>query len=227
MKFIIIGLGNFGSTLAKKLTDMNHEVIGVDNQMEKVEAIKDKINHAVCLNSKDSAALATLPLHNSDAVIVCIGEDEGASLITSAHLKKMKVKRLISRSVSSIHETILEAMGINEIVRPEEESAFRWARRLTASGFVDSFELTSNYSIIELVVPEKFVGKTIGQVGFNKNYNVIVLTTMRLVKEKNMIGIPKIVKKRSGTATASTVLNEGDVMVLYGHNKNLQNIMED
>ena len=77
------------------------------------------------------------------------------------------------------------------------------------------------------MVPEKFVGKTIGQVGFNKNYNVIVLTTMRLVKEKNMIGIPKIVKKRSGTATASNVLNEGDVMVLNGHNKNLQNIMED
>ena len=77
------------------------------------------------------------------------------------------------------------------------------------------------------MVPEKFVGKTIEEVGFNKNYNVIVLTTMRLVKEKNMIGIPKIVKKRSGTATASNVLNEGDVMVLYGHNKNLQNIMED
>jgi trk system potassium uptake protein len=209
------------------LTDMNHEVIGVDNQMEKVEAIKDEINHAVCLNSKDPAALATLPLHNSDAVIVCIGEDEGASLITSANLKKMKVKRLISRSVSSIHETILEAMGINEIVRPEEESAIRWARRLTASGFVDSFELTSNYSIIEMVVPEKFAGKTIGQIGFNRNYNVIVLTTMKMVKEKNLLGSTKIEKKLSGTATADTALNEGDVMVLYGHNKNLQKLMEE
>ena len=76
------------------------------------------------------------------------------------------------------------------------------------------------------MVPEKFVGKTIEQVGFNKNYNVIVLTTMKLVKEKNLIGAPKIVKKRYGTATAATVLNEGDVMVLYGHNKNLQNLME-
>ncbi len=226
MKFIIIGLGNFGSTLAKKLTDMNHEVIGVDNQMERVEAIKDNIKYAICLNSKDPAALSTLPLKNSDAVIVCIGEDEGASLITSAHLKRMKVKRLISRSVSSIHETILETMGINEIVRPEEESALRWARRLTACGFVDYFELTSDYSIIEMVVPEKFVGKTIEQVGFNKNYHVIVLTTMKLVKEKNLSGTPKIVKKMYGTATASTVLNKDDVMVLYGHNKNLKNLME-
>jgi trk system potassium uptake protein len=91
MKFIIIGLGNFGSTLAEKLTNMHHEVIGVDNQMEKVEAIKDKISLAVCLNSKDPESLTTLPLKNSDAVLVCIGEDEGASLITSAHLKKLKV----------------------------------------------------------------------------------------------------------------------------------------
>lgn len=227
MKFIIIGLGNFGSTLAEKLTNMDHEVIGVDNQMEKVDAIKDRISYAVCLNSKDPEALNTLPLLNSDAVIVCIGEDEGASLITTAHLIKMRVPRLISRSVSSIHETILEAMGINEIVRPEEESAIRWARRLTSSGFIDSFELTSDYSIVEMEVPEKFAEKTIGQVGFNKNFNVIVLTTMKQVKERNLIGVSKMVKKLYGTATAETLLNRGDVMVVYGHKKNIEKLLAD
>jgi trk system potassium uptake protein len=227
MKFIIIGLGNFGSTLAEKLTNMDHEVIGVDNQMEKVEAIKDKISLAVCLNSKDPESLNTLPLKNSDAVIVCIGEDEGASLITTAHLKRLKVHRLISRSVSPIHETILETMGITEIVRPEEESAIRWARKLTASGFIDSFELTSDYSIVEMVVPDKFSGKTIGQIGFNKNYQVIVLTTIKQVKERNLIGASKLVKKLYGTATAETLLNEGDVMVIYGHKKNIQRLLEE
>ncbi|MBW6534271.1 MAG: TrkA family potassium uptake protein [Mariniphaga sp.] len=227
MKFIIIGLGNFGNTLAEKLTNMNHEVIGVDNQMEKVDAIKDRISYAVCLNSKDPEALNTLPLQNSNAVIVCIGEDEGASLITTAHLKRMKVPRLISRSVSPIHETILEAMGITEIVRPEEESAIRWARRLTSSGFIDSFELTSDYSIVEMVVPEKFAGKTIGQIGFNKNFRVIVLTTMKQVKERNLLGTAKLVKKLYGTATAETVLNKGDVMVIYGHKKNIAKILEN
>lgn len=227
MKFIIIGLGNFGSTLAEKLTNMNHEVIGVDIQMEKVEAIKDKINHAVCLNSKDHGALTTLPLKNSDAVIVCIGEDEGASLITTAHLKKMKVTRLISRSVSPIHETILEAMGINEIVRPEEESAVRWARKLTSDSYLDSMELTRDYSIIEMTVPEKFVGKTIGQIGFNKNYNVIVLTTLKQVKERNILGASKFARNITGTATADTILNEGDIMVLYGHKKNIERLLEE
>ncbi len=227
MRFIIIGLGNFGNTLAEKLTNMNHEVIGVDNQMEKVEAIKDRISYAVCLNSKDPEALNTLPLQNSNAVIVCIGEDEGASLITTAHLKRIKVPRLISRSVSPIHETILEAMGITEIVRPEEESAIRWARRLTSSGFIDSFELTSDYSIVEMEVPGKFVGKTIGQIGFNKNFRVIVLTTMTQVKERNLLGTAKLVKKLYGTATAETVLNKGDVMVIYGHKKNIQRLLEE
>lgn len=227
MRFIIIGLGNFGSTLSEKLTGMDHEVIGVDNQMEKVDAIKDRISYAVCLNSKDPEALNTLPLQNSNAVIVCIGEDEGASLITTAHLKKMKVPRLISRSVSSIHETILEAMGITEIVRPEEESAIRWARRLTTSSFIDSFELTSDYSIVEMEVPEKFAGKTIGQIGFNRNFRVIVLTTMKQVKELNLLGTAKLVKKLYGTATAETVLNKGDVMVIYGHKKNIAKILED
>jgi len=227
MKFIIIGLGNFGSTLAEKLTSMDHEVIGVDNQMEKIEAIKDKIYHAVCLNSKDHDALTTLPLKNSDAVIVCIGEDEGASLITTAHLKKMNVSRLISRSVSPIHETILEAMGINEIVRPEEESAARWAKKLTSGSFLDSMELTKEYSIIEMIVPEKFIGKTIGQIGFNKNYNVIVLTTLQQVKERNILGASKLTRKIFGTATASTILNKGDIMVLYGHKKNIERLMED
>jgi trk system potassium uptake protein TrkA len=227
MKFIIIGLGNFGSTLAEKLNNLGHEVIGVDNQMEKVEAIKDKISYAVSLNSKDPEALNTLPLLNSDAVIVCIGEDEGASLITTAHLKKMQVPRLISRSVSSIHKTILEAMGISEIVSPEEESAVRWARKLTTSGIIDSFELTSDYSIVEMEVPEKFAGKTIGQVGFNRNFHVIVLTTMKQVKERNLLGTAKLVKKLYGTATAETVLNKGDVMVIYGHKKNIQRLLEE
>jgi trk system potassium uptake protein TrkA len=213
--------------LAEKLNNLGHEVIGVDNQMEKVEAIKDKISYAVSLNSKDPEALNTLPLLNSDAVIVCIGEDEGASLITTAHLKKMQVPRLISRSVSSIHKTILEAMGISEIVSPEEESAVRWARKLTTSGIIDSFELTSDYSIVEMEVPEKFAGKTIGQVGFNRNFHVIVLTTMKQVKERNLLGTAKLVKKLYGTATAETVLNKGDVMVIYGHKKNIQRLLEE
>jgi len=229
MKFIIIGLGNFGSSLAEKLTQLGHEVIGVDNKPEKVDAIKDKVTHAMCLDCKCQDSVKNLPLNNTDIVVVSIGEDEGANLLTTALMKKMNVPRLISRSVSQIHETILEAMEITEIVRPEEETAERWAKKLTTHGVIDSFELTEKYSIVEAKVPKKFAGKTIGEVGFNRDFNILVLTIMKNVKEKSIFGIFKKVSKLQieGVASADTLLVEGEIMVLYGHNEDIQDLLKD
>lgn len=227
MRYIVIGLGTFGTSLSVKLTEQGHEVIGVDNQMEKVEALKESITHAISLNSKDELAIKSLPLKTTDVVIVCIGEDEGANIMTTALLKKMNVKRIISRSISPLHETILEAMGITEIVSPEQETAERWAKKLTTEGVYNSFELNKEYSILEAHVPEKYYGKTIGEIGFNKNFNVLVLTIMRQVEEKNMIGMSRTVNKVQEHATASTVLNEDDIMVLYGKNDNIKKLLEE
>jgi trk system potassium uptake protein TrkA len=228
MKFIIIGLGNFGASLAEKLTRLGHEVIGIDKQIEKVEEIKDKITHAICMDCKHQNAINSLPLKNTDVVIVSIGEDEGANLLTTALLKKMNIPRLISRSVSQVQETILEAMEVTEIVRPEEETAERWAKKLTTTGLLDSFELTDNYSIIEVKVPKKFVGKTIEEVGFSRDYQVIVLTIMKNVKERTLFGVFSKVSKLQieGVATAGTILDEGDIMVLYGHNEDIKDLLK-
>lgn len=98
MKFTIIGLGNFGLALAEKLTHLGHEVIGVDKNIQKIEDNKDKITHAICLDCSYQAAVNSLPLKNTDVVIVAIGEDVGANLLTTALMKKMDIPRLISRS---------------------------------------------------------------------------------------------------------------------------------
>ena len=120
-------------------------------------------------------------------------------------------------------------MKITEIVRPEVETAERWAKKLTTSGMVDSFELTDQYSVVEVVIHGKFVGKTIEEVGFNKDYNVIVLTIMKTVSEKNKIGDFKKEPKLQiqGVAKAETILNEGDIMVLYGNNKDIRSLLID
>jgi len=229
MKFTIIGLGNFGFALAEELTQLGHEVIGVDKKIEKIEDIKDKITHAICLDCTHQAAINSLPLNNTDVVIIAIGEDAGANLLTTAMIKKKNVPRLISRSVSQIHETILESMEITEIVRPEVETAERWAKKLTTTGLVDSFELTDQYSVVEVIIHGKFSGKTIEEIGFNKKYNVIVLTIMKNIREKSEIGIFKKGSKREiqGVAKADTILNEGDIMVLYGHNKDIRKLIEE
>ncbi len=227
MKYIIIGLGNFGSSIAEKLTNLGHEVIGVDHQMERVEAIKDKISYAICLNSSDPQAVAGLPLNNTDVVMVCIGEDVAANIMTTALLKKMKVPRLISRSISALHETILDAMGIEEILRPEEDSAQRWVKRLTTSHLIDSFELSKGYSIVEAKAPEKFIGKTLEEIALIKNYNVLVLTTIKQTIEKNMIGVPRKVSNVQGVITAKTVFEKDDIMVLYGKDNDIQKLLEE
>ena len=229
MKFTIIGLGNFGFALAEKLAQLGHEVIGVDKNIEKIEEIKDKITHAICMDCSYEAAVNSLPLKNTDVVIIAIGEDVGANLLTTALIKKMNVPRLISRSISNIQETILESMKITEIVRPEVETAERWAKKLSTTGLVDSFELTDQYSVVEVVIHGKFAGKTIEEVGFNKDYNVIVLTIMKNIREKNQIGVFKNKPKLQiqGIAKAETILNEGDIMVLYGDNDDISKLLKD
>ena len=227
MKFIIIGLGHFGSSLGEKLTNMGHEVIGVDKRMDRVDALKDKFTHVVCLDSTDSVAINNLPLANTDVFIVCIGENEGDNLMTTALLKKMKVKRLISRSVSTLHENVLEAMGITEIVRPEIETAERWAIKLSNASYINLFEITKEYSIIELVVPAKMIGRTIMNINFNKIYHVIVLTKLKQVSELNKLGVNRTIIKAGEIVTANTRIEENDILVVYGHRDDIKRMMKE
>lgn len=227
MKYIIIGLGNFGASLAQKLTEIGHEVIGVDCDLNKVEGMKEIITHSICLDSTDSNAVHHLPLKDTDAVLVCIGENQGANVMATAMMKKMNVKRLISRAISPLHQTVLEAMGVSEILHPEQESANRWAKRLHMKGVVDSFELTSEYSIVEATTPSKFIGKSILEVGFNKNYNVVVLTTIKQIIEKNSLGSAIKVNKVQGVASSKTIIEENDILVMYGLVTDIEQLLED
>ncbi|MDX1829749.1 MAG: TrkA family potassium uptake protein [Lutibacter sp.] len=227
MKYIIIGLGNFGTSLAERLTRTGNEVIGVDNKMTKVEALKENITHTVCLDCTDPQAVTYLPLKDTDVVIICIGENEGVNIMATALMKRLNVKRLIGRAVSPLHEGVLEAMGIEEFVHPEDETAERWAKKLNLKGVIDSFEVEGNYSIIEATVPKKYEGKTLLELDFGKNFNVVVLTTITITKQKNLVGISRKVRKAQGVATSKTVLNAGDIIVLYGDVKNIEKLLKE
>lgn len=226
MKYVIIGLGNFGAALGIKLTEMGHEVIGVDKRMDKVDDIKDKITYAICLDATDRQAINTLPLSDADAVVVAIGEEEGPSLITSALMKQSNVKRLIARTLSPVHSTILEAMGIDEIIKPEEEAAERLAKKLNIKGVVDSFILSERFNIIEAKVPDRYVGMTLEQVDFRRKYNVLVLTIIRQKSQKNILGVE--IKKQSvlGVLGTDVVLEKNDILVLFGDIKYIQKFLE-
>ncbi len=227
MKYIIIGLGNFGASLAEKLTREGNEVIGVDNNMSKVEGMKEKIAHTIRMDATDQITVSGLPLRDTDVVIVAIGEDQGANIMATAVMKNLHVNRLISRAISPLHENVLQAIGVDEIVHPEEETAERWAKKLVLKGLVDSFALTGEYSIVELTVPEKYNGKSLGEIGFRRNYNIVVLTTIRKDEQKNLLGISRTITRVQGVASSETVLAEGDIMVIYGNNKDIKRLLDE
>jgi len=226
MKYIIIGLGNFGASLSQKLTVQGNEVIGIDTRMEKVDLYKEKISHTIQMDATDEFTVSGLPLEDTDVVIVAIGEDQGANIMTTALFKNMQVKRLISRAINPLHEKVLEAIGVDEIVHPEEETAERWAKKLCLNNVVDSFELSDDFSIIEANVPREYIGKTIREVGFRRQFNLLVLTIMKKSEVKSVLGKSRTEVNVDGIATPDQQLDETDILVLYGSNKDLQDFLK-
>lgn len=133
MKYLVIGLGNFGTTLAKELTDRGHDVIGVDNNAHCVEEIKDSISVSYILDATDRTALSALPLDEIDCAIVAIGRSMDYSLRAVAALKEMSVKKIYARALDMTHKSILSAMSIHKIFIPES-----YAARIFADKFSDN-----------------------------------------------------------------------------------------
>lgn len=227
MKYIIIGLGNFGSSLGAHLTAMGHEVIGVDNNIHKVDSVKDRMTHAIALDSTDSHAVTTLPLKDTDVVIVAIGEDFGASVMATALFKQLRVKRLISRAMSPLHQTVLEAIGVDEIANPEQDSAERWAKKLEMTGVVNSFGLSEDYNIVEAKMPGKFIGKSLEEANLRGNYDLNVLTIKRMKESKNIFGITQRKPAILGVVSPQTVFEPGDIVVIYGKIADIQRMLQE
>lgn len=222
MKYIIVGLGNFGASLAQKLTAQGNEVIGIDNRMEKVDQYKEQISHTICMDATDEFTVSGLPLQDTDIIIIAIGENQGANIMTTALFKNLKVKRLVSRAINPLHQKVLEAIGVDEIVHPEEETAERWAKKLCLNNVVDSFELNEHFSIIEANVPKEYVGSTVRQIGFRKQFNILVLTIMKKEEVKSLLGKSRTEVNIHGIATPDQTMEETDILVLFGSNKDLQ-----
>ncbi len=224
MKFAVFGLGNFGSNLALSLVQLGHEVIGVDNRMEKIEELKDHLTYVVCFDATVSHSVNTLPMKDVDVAVVCIGENEGDSLMTAALLKQMKVKRIIGRAISPLHRTVLESMGVEEIINPEQESAERLARKLTLKNMLNAFDLTDDYSIAEITAPRDFAGKTVLASNIRDEYKLNVITIVRKEKKSNLLGVEREKKSVIGVVNAETVIEKGDVLVVFGAKKDIQTL---
>lgn len=225
MKYIIVGMGNFGYFLAKRLTELGHEVVGVDTSEAKIDQIKDHITHAVALNATDQHAVTNLPMKDCDVVIIAIGEDIGASIMTTAIFKQMKVKRIIGRAINALHETVIRAIGVDEIIHPEEETAERLAKRLQLKGVLDSLEISEDYNIVEVKVPSRYIGMSLSEANIRKEFSLNIMTTIQEKEHTNLLGLKLPKREVAGVLPSDYILKEEDILVLFGKIKNIEEFL--
>jgi trk system potassium uptake protein len=226
MRFIVFGLGNFGAALCEELVELGHEVIGVDSSMELVDKFKHRVSHTIALDATNKEAMAQLPLRDIDAAIVGIGENEGATIMTTALLKQMEVKRIICRVTSPLQKIVLEAMNIEEFVYPEASSAERLALKLDLPGVIDSFQINPNYRLLEVAVPSRYVGRTVEELDLAKRYKLVLVTIIKKVSKKHLFGDERSEMQVIGIIPENTVLRTGDILLLFGIPRDLELFIE-
>jgi trk system potassium uptake protein len=225
MKFVIIGLGNFGASLGKRLIEEGHEVIGVDNNTEHTSQMQEHLTYVVCTDTTEEQNITKLPIDDADFAVVSIGEDVGASLTTVALIKRHYPEtKIIARGISYIHQAILETMNVHEIINPEEAYANQLAERFSMKGSLLAFPLDDQYEIIEVDAPKAFHDQKLININL-PDYGIMALVTILRTEEKtNFFGKTTTAKKVLGLVNNDTVIRAGDVLVLFGKFDDLQDL---
>ncbi len=215
MKFCIIGLGYFGRNLALTLARARTEVLAVDLDPAKVDAVKDDVSHAVIADTAQRETLERLPLAEMDAVVVAIGESFEGSLLTVANLQECGVKRIIARVINPTHERLLRLMKIEEMILPEAESAQRMAQSLVR-GVLNSLDLTGGFIIVEVKAPGWLAGRSLQSAGLRSTYKVNLVTVKKAAQPEARIFARKSDHELIGVPPADYQFAADDVLVLFG-----------
>ncbi|HAF30704.1 MAG TPA: potassium transporter TrkA [Bacteroidales bacterium] len=226
MKYIVIGLGYFGSTLASNLTRQGHEVIGVDKRAEKIDELKESISIVMELDSTNQNAVKTLPIQDVDAIIVAIGEDIGSSILTLTILKNLDANRIIGRAITPLHRNILTQIGIKEIVQPEEDSALLVSSMLQIKNAKRVIELNEESSIAEIMVPTKYIGHNLDSVNIESRFNLKLIAVKIFLKERMLDVFNTSECKISFELDKERPLRETDVLVLAGSVDDIKKFIE-
>lgn len=217
MRYLIIGLGIYGTNLAIDLTDMGHEVIAADKNAAKVEAIKDYVSTTYIIDSTEEASLEILPLKNVDLVIVAIGENFGASVKTVALLKKMNVKRIYARAIDDIHRAILEGMDIRQVLTPQQRAARDLVNEMAIGTNVDSLSVDGNSHVLKFELPELFHGMLYSELPLRTGYGLNLIAVCRRRREQNIIGVTQHPYRLLDIdADPALRVEPGDTVTCYG-----------
>ncbi|HQZ38554.1 MAG TPA: TrkA family potassium uptake protein [Vicinamibacterales bacterium] len=210
--FAVIGLGRFGSAMATTLSDLGHEVIGVDSNEDRVRALADLITHVVQLDVTDEKALLGAGIKAVDVAVVSIGENIESSLLVVTLLREIGVKEIIAKAVTPLHGRILEKLGVARVVFPERETAIRLAHSLVIPNVLDYIELSNEFSIVDIPAPADFIGKTFRDIGLRARFGLTTIAIKRSAASGPVTNI---------APGPDDIIRDGDVLSLLGSNERL------
>ena len=222
MKYIIIGLGNYGHVLAEELSVLGHEVIGADISESRVDSIKDKVATAFVIDATDESSLAVLPLNSVDIVIVAIGENFGASIRVVALLKQKKVQHIYARAIDAVHRSVLEAFNLEKILTPEEDAARSLVQLLDFGTNMEAFRVDSEYYVVKFSVPEKFIGYFVNELNLDEEFHLKLIGLKRANRIENCLGISLTEHSIVNELPENDKIQEGDELVCYGKYRDFQ-----
>lgn len=210
-QFVVIGCGRFGSSVAMKLSELGEEVMVVDKNEEIIQSISEHVTYAVQADATDEQTIRSLGIRNFDVAVVTIGSDIQSSILITLMCKELGVKYVISKAQNELHGKVLYKTGADRVVFPEREMGIKIAKNLVSDNILDYIELAPDYSIVEIVAADWWVGKSLRQLNLRARYGINVMAIKQGYDLKVAVG-------------SDEVIREGDVLVVIGHNEDLNRV---
>ena len=212
-RFAVIGLGNFGFHAAKALFEDDNEVVAIDTDKGRVQAIDPHSTEAVVLDATDKDALKSLGLENMDGVIVSTGTKISTSILICLYLQEIGVKKILAKALDDDHAKILRRVGATEIIHPERDMALRVSRGLSRPNVLDFVPLADDYDLVQVGPPREFIGKSLKDLNLRAKYNVHIIAIHEIVPE-NFILVPP----------ANFVIKDSDILIMLGKSEDIKRI---
>ncbi len=212
-QFAILGLGRFGTSVALNLTKMGYDVLAVDSSEERVEEVSKEVTHTVQADITSEKTLLSLGIRNFDVVIVAVGEDIQASIMATLLVKEFGVEQVVVKSKNKLHGKVLEKIGADRVIFPEWDMGCRVARNLVTTNILDYIELSPDYSIAEVTVPCKMVGKNLKEIDLRAKYGI---TVMAIKRGEDINIAPK----------ATTTFEKKDILIVVGKQEDISKLEE-
>ncbi len=210
-QFVIIGLGRFGSSIAKTLYSLGNDVLAIDKDEDVVQEIADNVTHAVQLDATDENALKSLGIRNFDVAVVTIGDNIQSSIMATLLVKELGVKYIIAKGHSDLHAKVLYKIGADRVVLPEKDMGIRVAHNLVSSNILDYIELSEDYSVMEIQVLDEWSGKTLNELKIRRKYGINVMA----IKRGDEVNL---------SPAADDIIEKNDIIVAIGSAEDLNKL---